>query len=140
MFLRNMRNYEILEHKADLKIRVWGETKEELFLNAVLAMQSSLFAEKRKAKSAKRKMSASSPDVSALLVDFLSEVLYLIQTKKEIYSKVNFTKFSDTEVAVELAGQKVARFNQEIKAVTHHGLKVRQRKDGFWETTIIFDV
>jgi len=33
-----MKKFEILEHKADLKIRVFGENKEELFLNAVVAM------------------------------------------------------------------------------------------------------
>ena len=33
-----MKNYEILEHKADLKIRAFGKTKEELFLNMLLGM------------------------------------------------------------------------------------------------------
>lgn len=30
--------YEILEHKADLKIRVFGKTKEELFENAMVGV------------------------------------------------------------------------------------------------------
>ena len=28
-----MKKFEILEHKADLKIRAFGKTKEELFQN-----------------------------------------------------------------------------------------------------------
>ena len=34
--------FEILEHKADLKIKVFGSNLEELFKNAVLAMASIL--------------------------------------------------------------------------------------------------
>ncbi len=38
--IKNMK-YEILEHKADLKIRAFGKTKEELFLNMLLGMAES---------------------------------------------------------------------------------------------------
>jgi len=37
-----MKKYEILEHRADLKIRVFGKTKKELFKNALLGMTNSL--------------------------------------------------------------------------------------------------
>jgi len=30
--------YKILEHKADIKIKIFGKTLEELFKNAALAM------------------------------------------------------------------------------------------------------
>ena len=33
-----MKKFEILEHKADLKIRAFGKTKEELFENAMAGM------------------------------------------------------------------------------------------------------
>lgn len=31
-----MKRYEILEHIGDVKIRVWGKTKEELFTNTLV--------------------------------------------------------------------------------------------------------
>ena len=37
-----MKPYEILEHPADLKIRAFGKTKEELFLNMLKGMTDSL--------------------------------------------------------------------------------------------------
>ena len=43
-----MAKYEILEHTADLKIRVFGKTKEELFLNSLLAMAESMKPEVEK--------------------------------------------------------------------------------------------
>src|SRR3989344_5370551 len=100
-----MQKYEILEHRADLKIRAFGGDKEELFLNAMLGMEAGLGPAKLKTKSEKRKIQIKSPDLNALLVDFLSEVLYLVQANKEIYDEIKFIKFSDTELEVDLAGQ-----------------------------------
>jgi len=132
-------NYEILEHKADLKIRVFGKTKKELFLNAVLAMGESL-KPNGKSSIVDRKIKVKSGNLETLLVDFLSEVLYLVQVNKEIYINVEFNKFSDNEIETELSGQKVERFGEDIKAVTYHNLDVRQKEDDNWEATILFDV
>lgn len=135
-----MKKYEILEHKADLKIRVFGKTKKELFLNAVLAMASGLRPENRKQKTESRKIKIKSSNLETLLVDFLSEVLYLVQVNKEIYINVEFNKFSGNEIEAELSGQKVERFGEDIKAVTYYNLDVRQRDDDNWEAIILFDI
>jgi len=131
--------YEILEHKADLKIRTFGRTKEELFLNMLKGMMEGLRPEGIK-KGKKRKVKINSPDFSALLVDFLSETLYLSQVNKEIYFDAKFTKFTNTEIEGELIGQKVERFGEDIKGVTYHDLDIHQRKDRTWEATVLFDI
>lgn len=133
-----MSNYKILPHPADIKVQAFGKTKEELFVNAMRGMNEILKPE-RKAQSAKRKISVKSLDLNALLVDFLSEVLYLVQTNKEVYSDVKFAKFSDTELAGELTGAKVESFGEDIKAVTYHGLKIEQ-KNGLYQATVLFDI
>ena len=136
-----LKKYEILEHKADLKIRVFGKTKEELFLKMMIGMNENMKPEiKEPIEKTKREIKIESPDLNSLLVDFLSEVLYLIQVNKEIYFDAKFTKFSDTELEGELTGQKVERFGEDIKAVTYHGLDIHQRKDGIWEATVLFDI
>jgi len=135
-----MKKYEILEHKADLKIRAFGRTKEELFLNMLLGMMSALRAQIQNPKSKIRKIKIKSLDLEALLVDFLSEVLYLSQVNKEIYNNVKFSKFTNTELGVELAGQKVERFGEDIKAVTYHSLNIHKRDNGVWEATVLFDI
>lgn len=70
----------------------------------------------------------------------MSETLYLTQVNKEIYNNVKYKKFTDTELKAELIGQKVERFGEDIKAVTYHSLNIRQREDGIWEATILFDI
>jgi len=135
------KKYEILEHPADLKIRAFGKTKEELFFNMMIGMNENMKPEiKEPIEKTKRNIKIESPDLDSLFVDFLSEVLYLSQANKEIYFDVKFIKFTDTEIEAELFGQKVERFNEDIKAVTYHQLDARQREDSTWEATILFDI
>lgn len=134
-----MKQFEILEHKADLKIRAFGTTKEELFQNALLAMAESQKGEDNSSKT-ERRIRTESIDLSSLLVDFLSQVLYLSQVNKETYNNIKFKKFSDTKLEGELSGQKIERFDEDIKAVTHHNLNISQNKEGIWEVTILFDI
>lgn len=37
-----MEEFEILEHKADLKIKAFGKTRKEIFLNMLAVMESGL--------------------------------------------------------------------------------------------------
>jgi len=134
-----MKKYEVLEHKADLKIRVFGKDKKELFLNVLLGMIESQKAEVLPEK-VKREIQTKSLDIETLLVDFLSEVLYLTQVNLEVYNNVKFKKFSDTEIEGELIGQKVERFGEDIKGVTYHSLGIHQKEDGVWEATVLFDI
>ncbi len=134
-----MEKYKILPHPADVKVQAFGKTREELFANAMAGMMEVLKSE-RKTQSVKRKIGVKSLDLNALLVDFLSEVLYLIQTNKEVYSDVKFIKFSDKELECELTGNKVESFGEDIKAVTYHGLEIKKNKKGLYEATILFDI
>ena len=131
--------YKILEHKADLKIKVFGKSKKELFENALLGMQSSLKAEIENSESKIRKIKIKSNDLASLLVDFLSEINYLNEVNQEIYNKIEFLKFSDTELEGKIFGNKVARFGLIIKGVTYHGLEIKKNKNT-WQATILFDI
>jgi len=135
-----MEKFEILEHKADLKIRVWGKTKEELFANALLAMSESQKPEIKNQQKIKREIKIKSLDLPALLVDFLSEALYLSQTNKEVYFKASFEKFTNSEIWGELIGQLVERFGEDIKAVTHHNLEIKRNLSGSWKAIVLFDI
>ncbi len=147
-----IKQFEILEHTGDAKIRAFGKTREELFLNAMLGMRG-LVRPKVKTESAKVKriVKLISSDLNALLVDFLSEVNYLAQINKEVYDDAKFLKFSDTphqnkfgagqaELEAELFGSEVESFGEEIKAVTHHGLNISGSDKAGFEATILLDI
>ncbi len=131
--------YEILEHTADLRIRAFGRDKKALFENAMIGMFEGGEYEKE-GKEIKRKIKISSFDLASLLVDFLSEVLYLAEVNQEVYFKVDFKKFSEKEIEGILTGRKLKRMGVQIKGVTYHDLQIKQREDGGWEVTVLFDI
>lgn len=136
-----MKKFEILEHKADLKIKAFGKTKKELFENAMVGMfESAQYKPATNGKGLTTEIKVKSIDLPSLLVDFLSEILYFCETKKEIYQKVNFKKFSENEIEGTLIGKKLKRMGVHIKAVTYHGLDIHHEKDGTWQATILFDI
>ncbi len=140
------KEYKILDHPSDVRVQAFGKTKKELFLNAMKGMTAVLQPQIKSQKSQPKagppraeKIIIKSIDLNALLVDFLSEVLYLIQTNKEVYNNVKFTKFSDKELEGELTGDKVESFGEDIKAVTYHDLKIKKR-EGLYQVQILFDI
>ncbi len=134
-----MKKFEILNHKADLKIRAFGRSKKELFKNAMMGMEKVLRAEGQGQKSRPRKIKIKSSDLNSLLVDFLSEINYLNEVNKEIYNKIKFAKFSDKELESEISGYKVKGFGLVVKGATYHNLEIKQ-KNKIWQATILFDI
>ena len=139
-----MKNYnlkfKILPHIADLKIQAYGRTKEELFENAMIGMQSALRAKVKSQKSKVKTLKIKSIDLNSLLVDFLSEINYLNEVNKEVYSDIKFTKFSDKELEGKISGNKVGSFGLIIKGITYHELDIHQEKNGTWQATVLFDI
>jgi len=136
-----MRKFEILEHKADLKIKVFGKTKEELFENAMVGMLKAAKYESTKQLTTKQlTIKIKSMDLPSLLVDFLSEILYLVETKKMVFEKVEFKKFTENEIEAILIGKPLRRMGVHIKGVTYHDLDIHQEKDKTWQATILFDI
>ena len=148
--------YEILEHRADIKIKILGKTLEELYKNAVFAMASILFKDAEaqlqnsclpasKAKF-KKIIVTKSADKEVLLVDFLNNVLGESQINQTIYPEARFIDFQPDGIQgvsylkAEINGYAIERFDEDIKAVTYHDLSISQNKDGVWEATILFDV
>ena len=136
-----MKNFEILEHKADLKVKVFGKTKKDLFENAMIGMlKAAKYQKKLKSQNSKVKIKIKSMDLPSLLVDFLSEILYLVETKKIVFEKVEFTKFKENEIEAILIGKPLKRMGVHIKGVTYHDLDIHQEKDKTWQATILFDI
>ena len=145
-----MRRFDILPHTADFKIRVYGKTLQELFANACIGMftgagfQSDLCKQNNTefecvTLSQNRNIKIVAIDKEMLLVDFLSEVIYLSDVHNEAYLEVDMHTWSETSLHATVHGVKVIRFDIEIKAVTYHGLAIQKRSDG-WQVDIVFDI
>lgn len=151
-----MKKYEILPHPAELRIRVYGKTIEELFMNAAealtniqkknitLALRSQMQCNK---KLKKEIIEIGSLDLNSLLVDFLSEILAKSQIDKKVYKVVKLKVYKEkSQLEGEIIGAPVDRFDEDIKAVTYQGVDIKLKpktlnlKPKTWQTDLVFDV
>ncbi len=147
------KEFEIVPHTADLKIRAYGITYQELFKNTLKGMFSSIKPHGKyitygknnefptiKKFTSKRTVHARAENYELLLIDFLSECLYLSDINDEAYFDVTFDILNDKELQAKVYGTQVERFEvAEIKAVTYHDLDI-ENIDSLFTTTIVFDI
>ncbi|HRN78120.1 MAG TPA: archease [Candidatus Dependentiae bacterium] len=145
------KDFEQLPHTADIKIRVFGDTKEELFANAVIGMFQVIRPQIDGCRIAhdrvvcdtlpiQHQVEVRSFQEASLLVDFLSEALYLSDIHNEAYLHVDVHELRDTFISATLHGIQVQGFEVvEIKAVTYHELEIK-KVNGAWQADIVFDI
>ncbi len=138
-----MKNYKIIEHTADIGIKVNGADLRELFVNAAIAMFD-ISAEKIAAQSAKRikiQIRQKSDNLEELFVNWLNELLSLSSAKGIVFSEFQINTIDKNTLQAEVTGEDAANYkiSREIKAATYHQLKIGQDKTG-WQAEVIFDV
>jgi SHS2 domain-containing protein len=136
------KNFEILAHTSDFRLKVRGGNMEMLFISALEGMNSVLkntFIELISIDFVE-KLNISSIDSSMLLIDFLSEVLTLSHTKKAIFNFVEFLQLNETALVAEIKGKKVDDFDEDIKAVKYTENYITKNKNGLLESIIVFDI
>jgi len=77
-----LKKFEILEHKADLKIRAFGKDLRELFLNAIVGMFEGAGYESE-GEEIKREIKISSFDKSYCATEKLAKFLIICYFKKK---------------------------------------------------------
>lgn len=136
------KNYEIIEHTADIGIRVKGGDLKELFKNAALAMFEIMAEAKKKAAEKKElKIKLKADNLDELFINWLNELLSLSAAKELIFPAFKITKLNESSLEAILSGSDIKnyRLNSEIKAATYHELKLGRIKSG-WQAEVIFDV
>ena len=141
-----VKKYELIEHTADVGIRVKAEDLKGLFKNAALAIFD-IIAEKKPGSRQVRKPPAKvsvklkADNIEELFVNWLNELLSLSATKELIFSDFKIHKLDENNLTATVIGRDIKnyRVNTEIKAATYHELRIKESKSG-WEAEIIFDV
>ncbi len=134
--------FEILQHTADVRLRVSAPTMEGLFRDAMRGMFAIMLRDSgfgiRDSGGAAARVVVESADRTALLVDFLSAVLSRAHIDRMAFYDANFDRLTETELAADLTGAPT-QFEHDIKAVTYHEAEVRLA-EGKWETMLVFDI
>ena len=138
-----MVKYELIEHTADIGIRVAGQDLKDLFRNAGLAVFQ-LLAEKKITKGvkySKLSIKQKAKNLEELFLNWLNELLSLSQAKGLIFTDLKIKKLTENHLEAFATGadMKNYRFNMEIKAATYCNLSVRKTASG-WQAEVILDV
>lgn len=135
--------YEPLSHTGDLGMLVYGRNLHELFAHAAWAMFDLMGDATTICPQQIVQIQVSATDREDLLVQWLSELLYLYDTQRLLCCTCTFTTLEPTALTATVAGEPLdpARhpIDTEIKAVTYHQIAVEPIGDG-WQARVIFDV
>lgn len=137
-----MRSYKIIEHTADIRLNIKASSYQELFQASLEGMNQILqkgFCKKYSDFSIKSEITLTSPDTTSLLIDFLSDVLTQVHIQNAIFCKVVFKKLTTKSLSAFIYGQKVKKFDEDIKAISYHEAEIIKEGEGF-KTNIIFDI
>lgn len=128
--------YEEVRHTADVAVRAWGESLEELFASAAAGMFS-LVGEPG-SLSVTRQLELTAEDTESLLVDWLNELIFLSESTGELYAEFAVEITGDTRLRAAVRGGPAARSGIGVKAATYHGLQI-DGQDNLFTATVVFD-
>ena len=135
--------YETIEHTADMGLRARAGDLEGLFEEAARALFSVIVVNLDAVRPLQEiTVRVEGRDYEDLLHDWLAELLYTFNTRHLL--------FSDFEVELDSGGLRATargepidpkrhELDAEVKAITYHGLKVEEDRDG-WLAEVIVDL
>lgn len=136
--------YQVIDHTADIGIRVEAGSLPDLFVEAAEATFDLLvFSKRAYIPAVEVPIELSAPALDQLFVRWLQEVLFIFEARRLVLTRFWIDDISETHLAGAARGQKfdADRHSQklDIKAVTYHKLKVRE-EGGIWRAEVIFDI
>lgn len=139
--------FKIIPHTADIGLSVTASSREELFADAVFGLRSLLLSKISFKNSDLKKIQLEAITLEDLLVQWLSELNFLFETKYWMLARIDDLTISVSEGLfqlnanisgglLEFVGSEI---ELEVKAVTHHDLNIEQSND-VWSVKIFFDL
>jgi len=138
--------FEFFDVTADIGYRAYGETLNEAFQNAGLALFEVITDTSVLKPSIKKTISLRAEDKKALLYDWLNELIFLHDAEYLVFSRFQVDISGDDRGGYELKAlvwgeefeQSSHQSRDEVKAVTYHLMEI-ERDDGY-RLQVILDV
>jgi len=135
--------YETFEHTADVGIEARGTSLRELFASAAEGMMSLLIDPAAVRAAEHREVRVGANDLEGLLVDWLNELLVLLNANGFVPAGFDVIEVSQASALIaDVSGEPVDptrhHFRMDVKAATYH--QVHVGKNGEWRARVILDV
>jgi SHS2 domain-containing protein len=138
-----------LDHTADLGVEIDAPSREALFAEAAIGLADTLTDTGAVAPSIERRLELEAQDDELLLVDFLSEVLFLFETEGFLVAAAAVelegggASPSSVRLRATLRGAEYDEIEHPlrslVKAITYHGLRIWRDGERF-RARVLFDL
>jgi SHS2 domain-containing protein len=138
-----MTPFRILEHTADVGFEAFGATRAEVFANAARALTDLIVELDTIAPRAEVEVQVAGPDPESVLVNWLSELLYLHDAEGWLFRDFTVRHLADNALLAVARGEKFQRSRHQakllVKAITYHQLALQETPEG-WRAQVYVDI
>jgi SHS2 domain-containing protein len=138
-----MDQFRILEHTADVGFEAFGSTREEAFVNAARALIHLIVDLEVIDAREEVSVQVQGTDPESLLVNWLSELLYLHDAEGWLFRDFEILNLQDDSLRAFARGEKFhpARHQAKllVKAITYHQLTLERTLKG-WRAQVYVDI
>ncbi len=135
--------YEIVDHTADVGIRVHGRDLPEVFEKAALAFYDLMVGLDAVERRQSREVSVEAQALDEVLVQWLDELLYLFEVEGFLGKAVRVALSPSWRLTATVDGETFDPDRHRVKllykAVTYHKASVAFAH-GLWSAQVIFDI
>jgi len=136
------KDFEILDHTADVGIIAYGADLSQAFANAARGLFSLITDLDDVEEILHRDAELTATDEESLLVEWLNELIYQFDTEGIIFKRFDIIRLDSTRLKARSYGEKVDKSKHKlkigVKAATYHMLKV-DKGDGC-KVQVLFDI
>jgi SHS2 domain-containing protein len=125
--------YKILPHTADGKFQAYGDTLEEAFSNAALALASLMWDWRRIEPRLSEPVDIRGRDREQLLLKFLGEIIFLLDARQFLLADVGDLAIAEKDGALALTAKLLGDTLSDryeiyggVKAVTYNEMKIEE--------------
>lgn len=140
--MHSNKNYKLIEHTADVGIKVTGESITEIFEKAILATSDLVSDGIEIEPKVEKKFNIEEEDIKTAIVSVLEEILYIFEKDfflpSECTVKVEKNSYKCTLKGNIISSEEI-KDGTDIKAVTYHQLEIKEI-EGEYQAKVIFDV
>jgi SHS2 domain-containing protein len=137
------KDFEVINHTADVGVVAYGANLSQAFANAARALFSLITEPESVKGTLSWDIELEAPDEESLLVEWLNELIYLFDTEHILFRRFEITELKEGRLRARGYGEKVSSRHQlktGIKAATYHMLSVSQDEDNVYRVKVIFDI
>ncbi|WP_240907044.1 archease [Paludisphaera rhizosphaerae] len=140
-----MGRVEVFDHTADLGLRIEADDLDDVFRTAAEGLFDVVTADRSTIEPREEEIVELGSDSPAhLLVDWLNELIFRIETRHALYGRFDVSVAPDgRSLTATIAGEPIDPdrhvLDHEVKAATYHGLVLEPAGDS-WRAEVIVDI